>query len=683
MTPARKTASLICAAAALAAAAGAVIARRGQSSAASAAVGKSQTEAAGALDAAQKALEGLERGLEIEVKGAASITQLKAALADGVDAVTILDLFESEDWWAPFRARGAALVTAGRTLAARMDKGDKRMPLPNVAMLERAQTAGVASGVLLGDSVLVVAVVPVGTARRGDSTYLVLAMPLEAQALQKATGVPVMLSDGQRPVSVAGSASQQSALSRLVGKEAEGRAQDPESMWFALATPVGPKLWLWVLHPTAVAASSGAVPVLFAVVAILLGVGAFVLRRGGRGADDRAAAAAGGSGIGVPSSLPGLAPKTAREIKHRGTQPYETPGDMGHRPTEIAKSGSSPVSSAMPAWSAGIAGRAAELAADPYPERARVETGTSTFGRYRLLQRLGEGGMAELYTAVLHGAEGFRRVYVVKRLRPEVARNRAAVEQFIDEAKLGSTLVHSNIVPVFDFGKVGDEYFLAQEYIIGRDLGKVLQRHMDLTGRPLGERLVLYIVHEVLEALAYAHNRTDAAGNPIGLVHRDISPGNVMITARGEVKLFDFGIVKGEGRVSKTDVGVVKGNVSFMSPEQARGHAVDARSDLFSLGLVLYYGLTGEQLYPGQSTFDQLMRAATGPKTEQLKALADLPLASSAVVMRALSVDPGLRYQTAADFAASVAPHISGGKAEAAALMQQLFGEEFKRESAT
>jgi len=155
------------------------------------------------------------------------------------------------------------------------------------------------------------------------------------------------------------------------------------------------------------------------------------------------------------------------------------------------------------------------------------------------------------------------------------------------------------------------------------------------------------------------------------------------VTARGEVKLFDFGIVKGEGRVSKTDVGVVKGNVSFMSPEQARGQAVDGRSDLFSLGLVLYYGLTGEQLYPGQSTFDQLMRAATGPKTEQLKLFTELPQVSSSLISRVLAVDPGMRYQTAAEFAAAVAPHISGGKAEASEIMQRLFADDFKREGAT
>src|SRR5436190_6486780 len=476
MTPARKTASVVCMVAAFAAAAGAVVARRAHTAAIAAGAQRSQAEATGVLDATQKALQGLERGLEIDVKSAAAIPQLKSALSEGVDAVTILDLFDSEDWWAPFRSRGAALVTAGKTLAARMDKGDKHMPLPDAAMLERAQTGGAASGVLLGDTALVVAAVPLGAGRKGEATYLVLAMPLEAQDLQRATGAATMLSDGQRPVSVAGSATQQSALSRLVGKEAEASAQDPEATWVALATPVGPKLWLWVLHPAPAAPGSDSVPVLLAVVAVVLAVGAFLLRRGSAAAGEGAAAPAGSpgaSGVNVLGS-PRIESNPVHDFKRRGTQPYEAPEEIGHRPTEVAKSGASPASSALPAWSAGIAGRAAELA-EPYP--ARVDTGASTFGRYRLLQRLGEGGMAELYTAVLHGAEGFRRVYVVKRLRPQVARNRAAVEQFIDEAKLGSTLVHSNIVPVFDFGKVGDEYFLAQEYIIGRDLGKVLQRH--------------------------------------------------------------------------------------------------------------------------------------------------------------------------------------------------------------
>ena len=256
MTPGRKKMASVCAVAAVATAAGAVIAWRAHNSAAAAAMQRNQAETVGVLEATRTALEGLERGLEIEARGAATIPQLKAALTEGVDAVTILDRFDSEEWWAPFRARGVALVTAGKTLAARMAKGDRRMPLPDVRMLERARTAGVASGVLVGDNALIVAVVPTGGARRGDSIYFVLAMPLAAQDLQKATGTPVMLSDGTRAISVAGSASQQSALSRLVGRESEGRASDQESTWLALATSVGPKLWLWVLHPVQAGASN-------------------------------------------------------------------------------------------------------------------------------------------------------------------------------------------------------------------------------------------------------------------------------------------------------------------------------------------------------------------------------------------------------------------------------------------
>ncbi len=304
-----------------------------------------------------------------------------------------------------------------------------------------------------------------------------------------------------------------------------------------------------------------------------------------------------------------------------------------------------------------------------------------TFGRYHLLRRIDGGGMADIYAASLHGAEGFRRLFVIKRLRPELARNRTAVEQFIDEAKLGSSLVHPNIVPVFDFGKLGDEYFMAQEYIVGRDIARLLQRHLDRTGRPLDERLMLYIAHDVLEALAYAHAQTDAQGTPLGLVHRDVSPGNIMVTARGEVKLFDFGIVKAIGRLAKSEEGVVKGNISFMSPEQARSEPVDARSDLFSLGLVIYYGLTNERLYrDDDGSFEQLRRAGVGPTTAQLAKIDHLALAGP-ILRRALAVDPARRYQNAVEFAAALAPHTPGARAEAAALMQRLFGDELRAAS--
>jgi hypothetical protein len=692
MTPFRKTAALVCAAAAIAAVGGAVFMRRMQAAAVTAAVEKDATEAKRVLQTVETAIDGLKRGLEIEVKGAAAIPQLQAALGDGVDAATILDLFDSEDWWAPFRARGAALVTGSRVLAARSDKGEKKLPLPEPKMLERAQTAGVASGVLVGDAAIIAAVVPVGTNKKDETTFLMLAQPLDASELSKTTGIALLLSDGARAVSAAGTTAQQATMARLVGKESAGSARDPDGGWTALPASLAPKLWLWAMHTSNRTASADNLPTMLAVGAIVLGLAALLLWRMGGRASGRPSGELGA----VPNVQVMGSPRlgaTVQERPRRGTKPYQTGSqgppspfasspDIGHRPTEVATTGSLPASGTAGGWGGGEAmgGRAA--LAEAFPERARVDTGASTFGRYRLLERLGEGGMAEIYTAVLHGAEGFRRLFVVKRLRPHIARNRSAVEQFIDEAKMGSSLVHSNIVPVFDFGKVNDEYFLAQEYIIGRDLGRLIERHVERTGRPLSERVTLYIVHEVLEALAYAHTRTDPSGNPLGLVHRDISPGNIMLTSRGEVKLFDFGIVKAEGRVSRTDVGVVKGNVSFMSPEQARGMAVDGRSDLFSLGLVMYYALTHEQLYPGESTFDQLMKAATGPKTEHLRRLTELPPVSTALLARALVTDPVSRYQSAAEFAAAIAPQIAGAKSEAAALMQQLFGEEFKRENA-
>ena len=233
--------------------------------------------------------------------------------------------------------------------------------------------------------------------------------------------------------------------------------------------------------------------------------------------------------------------------------------------------------------------------------------------------------MAQVFTAVTFGAEGFRRTFVVKRLRAEMARDEAVVAQFIDEANLASSLVHSNIIPVFDFGKVGEEYFLAQEYILGRDLGRLTARTIERSGKPLAPPVVLFAAAETLRALEYAHTKLGDNGRPLGIVHRDVSPSNVLISARGEVKLFDFGIVKAEGRVTKTQHGVVKGNVSFMSPEQARGIGVDARADLFSLGLVIYYCLTGDVLYRGNTTYDLLVKAATGPGPDELARIAALP----------------------------------------------------------
>jgi serine/threonine protein kinase len=256
------------------------------------------------------------------------------------------------------------------------------------------------------------------------------------------------------------------------------------------------------------------------------------------------------------------------------------------------------------------------------------------------------------------------------------------VAQFIDEAKLGSTLVHSNVIPVFDFGKVGDEYYLAQEYILGRDMGRVTARSIERLQHTANVTTVLYVIAQTLLALEYAHTKLGDSGRPLGIVHRDVSPSNILLSARGEVKLFDFGIVKAEGRVTKTQHGVVKGNVSFMSPEQARGTDVDRRADLFSLGLVMFYCLTGNVLYGGETTYELLVKAATGPGPEELSRIAALPGPCAAIVRKALEVDPAKRYQSAGEFAAAVVPHTAGGAAAAAAMMASLFVDDFRAEEA-
>ena len=294
------------------------------------------------------------------------------------------------------------------------------------------------------------------------------------------------------------------------------------------------------------------------------------------------------------------------------------------------------------------------------------------FGRYRVLSRLGEGGMSEIYTAESNGVEGFTRTFVLKRLRPELAHDKEAVSNFIDEARTQASLVHSNIVPVFDFGVVGGEYFMTQEYIAGRDLGRLMERQRMLGRGGLPSPIAYFAAHETLQALAYAHARQDQAGTPLGLVHRDIAAGNVLVSAAGEVKLTDFGIVKSNDRVSRTQIGVVKGNANFMSPEQARGQAVDARSDLFSLGLVLHYCLAGELLYRGDHDLEVLHHAASGLLLEDLQRIERLPDPAPQILGRALALDPGDRFQTAAEFADTLAVHMGGGRIAAARLMREV-----------
>jgi serine/threonine-protein kinase len=192
--------------------------------------------------------------------------------------------------------------------------------------------------------------------------------------------------------------------------------------------------------------------------------------------------------------------------------------------------------------------------------------------------------------------------------------------------------------------------------------------------------MVLYVAQEALKALSYAHGKTDDAGKALGLVHRDVSPNNLMVSARGEVKLLDFGIVKAEGKLSQTQAGMIKGNVFYMSPEQARALPVDARSDLFSLGLVLYTAFSGETLYRGVTNYDLLTRAGEGLGQREWDDVRRMPAELAALLERALQADPKKRFQSAEEFARAIPPALVSQAGSMQKLMEDLFKEDFAKE---
>ncbi len=221
------------------------------------------------------------------------------------------------------------------------------------------------------------------------------------------------------------------------------------------------------------------------------------------------------------------------------------------------------------------------------------------FGNYELLEKVAVGGMAEIFMArAVHG-QGVEKQVCIKRIHPALSADRLFVAMFIDEARLGVTMAHGNIVPTFDFGYVDGHYFLAMEYVEGLDLASLAGR-AKVVGIEWPPQLAIYVVMCVLEGLGYAHNKRDEQGRPLKLVHRDVSPSNILISNDGQVKLLDFGIARSSAREFETRTGVIKGKPGYMSPEQAAGSNVDARADVWSCGAVLHELITGSRLKDGR-----------------------------------------------------------------------------------
>jgi len=281
---------------------------------------------------------------------------------------------------------------------------------------------------------------------------------------------------------------------------------------------------------------------------------------------------------------------------------------------------------------------------------APVDTGSGTrgYGPYQLLERVAVGGMAEVFRAKRTGVEGFEKVVAVKRILSHLSDNKEFVDMFIDEAKMVAGLAHPNVAQIFDLGKHEKNYWIAMEYVHGRDLRTIMRR-----AREHGLRIPLdistYVVSKVCAALEYAHRKKDDKGQPMLIVHRDISPQNILISFEGDVKLTDFGIAKAASKASTTDKGALRGKLLYMSPEQAWGKPMDKRSDVFSLGIVFYETLTEQKPFLGTSEMSILetVRECRVPPPTTIND--KIPEKLERVVMKALERDPEVRYQDAGE----------------------------------
>jgi serine/threonine protein kinase len=268
------------------------------------------------------------------------------------------------------------------------------------------------------------------------------------------------------------------------------------------------------------------------------------------------------------------------------------------------------------------------------------------YGPYRLLQKIAVGGMAEVFKAKRTGVEGFEKVVAVKRILPHLSDNKEFVDMFIDEAKMVAGLTHPNIVQISDLGKIDRSYYIAMEYVHGRDLRSILRRAKE-RGLRLPLDLTVLIVSRVCSALEFAHRKKDERGRPMLIVHRDISPQNILISFEGEVKLTDFGIAKAATKARITDAGALRGKLLYMSPEQAWGKPMDRRSDLFSLGIVFYEMITDQKPFLGSSEMSILEMVRECRIAPPSDVNPRIPERLEKVVMTALDREPDHRYQDA------------------------------------
>ena len=291
--------------------------------------------------------------------------------------------------------------------------------------------------------------------------------------------------------------------------------------------------------------------------------------------------------------------------------------------------------------------------------------------------------MAELYRAKLTGVQGFEKLIAIKKILPNLSEEENLITAFIDEAKLAALLHHENIVQIYDFGSMDDQYFIAMEYLFGKDL-RTIRQTAKKRDMPLVMENILYIVARICAGLDYSHNLKDLQGKPLNIIHRDINPQNIFITYEGQVKIIDFGIAKAANHNTKTRENLIKGKLAYMSPEQANGQHIDHRSDIFSTGIILYELLAIRRMFKGETMHVlSLVREAQFDPPEEV--IPNLPTKLNDILHKALAKDPDKRYQSAGDMLADVEEcafdlSLRPNTRNFAGYLKELFEEEFVEE---
>lgn len=304
------------------------------------------------------------------------------------------------------------------------------------------------------------------------------------------------------------------------------------------------------------------------------------------------------------------------------------------------------------------------------------------FGRYILLDKVNAGGMAEVFRAKVSGTDNFQRLVAIKCMLPSLADDEEFATMFVDEARLAAQLNHGSIVQIYELGRHDKRLYIAMELVHGHDLRGTTKRARKM-GKRLGVGFVAYILSKAAEALDYAHNKLSLEGTPLNLVHRDVSPQNILVSYDGQVKVVDFGIAKAEHRATETRAGTLKGKFAYMAPEQVLGERTDRRADIFALGSVLYEAATGRPLFHGETDLAILERVKSADLPDLEEHLAHAPAQLCKVIRRACARKPEERYQSALDFADDLAPVLISrgnlfGPKNARTTMRVLYADEWR-----